>query len=150
MFKKELVDKFTPVPDGMMYDWWIAVVATCYGQIASVDEYLVHHRIHQQNSFFNTTRPQKKQLDLQDVLKMFATIEALTAASRKFLNNFIHHLNEHNKVAEGVFDFNFFRFLYRNGKILFGHKKRLLPRLNYLKNAVKYSRFNFNGKGITF
>jgi hypothetical protein len=134
----------------MMYDWWIAVIATCYGQIASVDEYLVHHRIHQQNSFFNTAKPQKKQLDLPEVLRLFSTIAALTPVSRKFLNDFIHHLTEHNKRPEGVFDFNFFLFLYRNGRIIFGHKKRILPQWNYLKYAMKYARFNFNAKGITF
>lgn len=150
MFKKELVNKFIPVPEGMMYDWWIAVIATCYGKIASVDEYLVHHRIHRQNSFFNTAKSQKEQLDLQDVLKLFSTIDVLTTESKKFLNNFLHLLTEHNKLAEGTFDFNFFRFLYKNGRVLFGHKKRLVPQFNYLKNALKFARFNFEGKGITF
>lgn len=150
MFKKYLVNKFVPIPAGMMYDWWIAVMGTCHGEIDSVDEYLVYHRIHKGNSFFNTANSQKKQLDLQEVFKLFTSIDALNPASKKFLGEFLHLLTQHNKIPEGTFDFNFFRFLCRNGRIIFGHKKRLLPQLNYLKNAVKYARFNFEGKGITF
>lgn len=150
MFRKELVDKIVPIPVGMMYDWWIAVMASCYGNIASVDEYLVHHRIHKENSFFNKNiQLKRKQLDLQNVLQLFNTIDALSAESKAFLQRFLRLLTEHNKKDKVFFDFKLFRFLYKNGEIIFGHKRRVYPRINYLKNAVKYARFNFNGKGIT-
>lgn len=149
MFKKELVNKVVPIPVEMMYDWWIAVMATCYGSIASVDEYLVHHRIHSENSFFNNNfQLKRKQLDLQDVLQLFNTIDALSSESKAFLQKFLRLLTEHNKKDKAFFNFKLFRFLYQNGEIIFGHKRRLFPALNYLKNALKYSKLNFNGKGI--
>ncbi len=149
MFRKELVPEVLPIPTGMMYDWWIAVIATCYGNISSVDEYLVHHRIHSENNFFNKNlQLKKKQLDLPDVLQLFTSINALSVESKAFLHEFLRLLIEHNKNEKG-FDVGLFRFLYKNGKIIFGHKRRLFPKINYLKNAVKYARFNFKGKGIT-
>lgn len=151
MFRKELIKKFLPIPEGMMYDWWIAINATCYGTIASVNEYHVHHRIHDENNFFNdAVRKKNKQLDLADVLKFFASIEDMSAANKSFLNKFLFLLTEHNKLNDGSFDRKFFSFLYKNGKIFFGHKRRWIPQWNYLKSAMKYARFNFNGKGITF
>ncbi len=150
MFRKHFVHKIIPIPAGMMYDWWIAVIATCYGNIASVDEYLVHHRIHNENNFFNKNMQlKKKQLDLQDVLQLFTSINALSAESKTFLREFLRLLTAHNQHEKRFFDFSLFRFLYQNGEIMFGHKRRLFPGINYLKNAVKYARFNFNGKGIT-
>lgn len=150
MFKKELVAKALPIPDGMMYDWWIAVMATCYGEIASVNEYLVHHRIHHDNNFFNDkNRAKKKQLDLQDVLEKFSTIDALNNKSRSFLTELITVVKSHNQKEKG-FDKRLFSFLFKNGKIIFGHKRRWIPQWNYLKSANKYARLNFTGKGITF
>lgn len=151
MFRKELVDKFLPIPNGMMYDWWIAVIATCYGKITSVNEFLVHHRIHAQNNFFNDdVRKKNKQIDLLDVLKLFTTIEVMSEENKSFLNKFLSLLEKHNEQNDGSFDRNFFSFLYKNGTIFFGHKRRWIPQWNYLKSAIKYARFNFKGKGITF
>lgn len=150
MFRRILVSKFIPIPNGMMYDWWIAVIATCYGNIASVDEYLVHHRIHADNIFFNKKDELKKaQPDMPDVLQLFASIDALNATSKTFLQQLIVLLKQHNGREKYLLDFKLLMFLYKNGAIIFGHKKRLLPHLNYFKNAVKFARFNFNNKGIS-
>lgn len=149
MVRKELVQKSFPLPDGMMYDWWLAVMATCYGTIASVDEYLVHHRIHEQNSFFNEKAPQKKQPDLPQFLEMFSEIKVLPPAAQVFLEEFRSLLRQHENVPAGALDKDLFRFLLKNSKIIFGHKKRWLPALHYLKSARKYARFDFRGKGIS-
>lgn len=148
MFKKNLIQKFLPIPDGMMYDWWIAVIATCYGNIASVNEYLVHHRIHSENSFFSTNT-KKKQLDLQDVLQIFTTIKVLNPDAKTFLTKFLELLIKHNKRQQTTFDSELFHFFYKNRKIIFGHKRRWFPQWNYFKSALKYAKQNFNGKGIT-
>ena len=151
MFKKDLKEKILPLPEGVMYDWWIAVVATCYGEIASVNKYLVHHRIHEENNFFNDkTNSKKKQTDLVDVLKIFSFNDALSPKSRSFLNAFLHHLIQHNKKQRTTLDYTFFSFLFKHRKIFFGHNRRWMPQWNYLKKSLKYARFNFTGKGITF
>lgn len=151
MFRKELVQKFLPIPKGMMYDWWIAVVATCYGRIASVNEYLVHHRIHSENSFFNKeNNAKKKQLDLPEVLQLFTALGCLPPETKSFLEKFSLLLANHQKKPNITFDPALFTFLFKNGKIIFGHKRRWLPQWNYLKSASKYARMDFTGKGITF
>ncbi len=149
MFKKELIPKFMPVPEGMMYDWWIAINATCYGTIASIDEFLVHHRIHDHNSFFTGKRQSIGQPDLIEFLGMFATIPVLHVKDRNFLSELIQQIKRHNHYHPGSFDKTFFKFLYKNGNILFGHKKRWIPLLNYFKSAMKYARMDYKGRGIS-
>ncbi len=149
MFKKELIPKLMPMPEGMMYDWWLAVVATTFGAIASVNEFLVHHRIHDQNSFFTQKPQKKKQPDLIDCLKMFIEIPGLRNNDRKFLIELIQQIDRHNSLKPGSFDRHFFSFLYKHAAILFGHKKRWIPKLNYLKSAFKFSKMDFRGRGIT-
>lgn len=150
MFRRELREKFLPIPDGVMYDWWIAVIATCYGNIASVDKYLVHHRIHSENSFFTKDgNVKKKQLDLEEVLKFFLTIDALSTEARAFLERFLKVLSAHNRKEKEGFDYSLFKFLLKNRKIIFGHNRRLLPEWKYFKSAFKYAKKNYNGKGIT-
>lgn len=147
MFRKKLVSKVVPIPSGMMYDWWIAVVATCYGKVVSVNDILVYHRIHGENSFFNSRSTVKKsQLDLPETLQLFTGIKELSSSSRAFLNEFLQLLKDHYKVKG--FDRELFKFLYKNGEIIFGHKRRLLQKINFLKNAFKYARFDFRGKGV--
>jgi glycosyltransferase involved in cell wall biosynthesis len=150
MFQRELKEKFLPVPDGMMYDWWIAVIATCYGNIASVNEYLVHHRIHSENSFFTKDRNvKKKQLDLEDVLRIFSTIDTLSPEAKTFLNELLMTLSPHNRKEKSGFDPNLFRFFYKNRKIIFGHNRRLIPEWKYFRSALKYAKKNYNNAGIT-
>jgi glycosyltransferase involved in cell wall biosynthesis len=150
MFRKDLVNKFVPIPSGMMYDWWIAVTATCHGSIASVNEFLVYHRIHSENSFFNKNAPsKKKELDLEDSLKLFVSMKELKGDAKSYLTEFLGHVTRHDKQQK-AFDFKFFLFLYKNRKIVFGHKKRLFSDLAYFKYAIKYARMNFKNKGVSF
>lgn len=150
MFKKEVLEQCLPIPDDMMYDWWIAVHATILGRVVSVDEYLVHHRIHAENNFFNDRAKRKRQLDIDEVLKLFKTIKAMPDYAKLFLNELEELIQNHQKNFVGKFDDKLFRFLYKNGKIVFGHKKRMIATWHYYKNARKYARFNFRDKGITF
>ncbi len=149
IFKKELVPQILPIPERMSYDWWIAVVATCYGSIAGVDEYLVHHRIHDHNNFFSAgAASKKKELDLDETLNLFARIPAINDEKKSYLHSILQLLKEH-KSNEG-FDPKLFRFLYRNRKVIFGHKRRMFAEFSYFKNSVKYARLDYTGKGISF
>ena len=148
VFKKELVPHIIPFPAGMSYDWWMAVVATCYGNIAAVDEYLVHHRIHSANNFFNKDATSKKrELDLVETLRLFRQIPALKEAHRLYLDRQISLLDAHEQKPG--FDWQLFRFLYANRHIIFGHKRRSLQELSYLKNAIKYAKMDYRGRGIS-
>lgn len=150
IFKRQLVDAFMPIPEGMMYDWWIAVTATCYGSIASVNEYLVHHRIHAHNSFFTKkVEGRKKESDLEEALQLFTKMDGLNKESRSFLYRLLNLLSDHNKKETVTFSYPFFKFLFRYRKIIFGHKRRLFPEWSYLKYAIRYAKTNYVGKGLS-
>ena len=147
-FSRDLVQHIVPIPNGMSYDWWITVVATCYGTIAGVDEYLVHHRIHATNNYFSKAAPsKKKELDIVDTLELFNKIPALKGNVKNYLQQQITLLRRHETVKG--FDWKLFKFLYANRHIVFGHKRRSLQELSYLKNSIKYAKLDYRGKGIS-
>lgn len=150
MFRKQLVSHIVPIPEGMSYDWWIAVVATCYGKVGPVDQFLVHHRIHGNNSFFSNTASKKRELDLDETLLLFATINALKPTDRIYLEKLIKLLADKQQNKPNRFYFPLFKFLFKYRKIIFGHKKRLIPEISYLKNSIKYAKMNYKGKGLSF
>ena len=147
-FSRELVQHIVPIPNGMSYDWWITVVATCYGTIAGVDEYLVHHRIHDTNNYFSKEAPsKKKELDIVETLELFNEIPALKSKAKNYLEQQISLLRRHETVKG--FDWMLFKFLYANRQIVFGHKRRKFQELSYLKNSIKYAKLDYRGKGIS-
>lgn len=149
LFRQSLVQHILPIPAGMSYDWWIAVVATCYGRVVSVEDYLVYHRIHGNNNYFSkTAASKKKELDLDATLRLFYTIPGLKPAVKIYLSTLLNLLEQ--KQQQPGFNRPFFFFLYRNRKTIFGHKRRLFPEISYLKNSIKYAKLDFKGKGITF
>jgi len=151
MFRKTLVDKLLPIPAGMSYDWWIAVVATCYGTVGGVHEFLVHHRIHAHNNFFSSVAASKKEeLDLEDTLRLFFTIPGMKPAYRAYLHQLLTLLSEKRALDSSRFYPPLFRFLYKHRKVIFGHKRRFMPEFSYFKNAVKYAKMNYKGKGLSF
>ena len=149
MFRKSLLIHIPPIPPGVMYDWWIAVVATCYGQIESVDKFLVYHRVHETNSFFKRTQAVKKnEPDMDETWKYFLGIPGLSEKSRFFLKQLLMLMEKHHSLKPGSLDMLLFRFLFKNRKIIFGHKKRTVPVFSYLKNSIKYAKLTYKGRGI--
>lgn len=150
IFRRRLLPHITTIPAGMSYDWWIAVTATTLGKVANVEEYLVHHRIHGNNNFFSNNAPsKKKELDLPDTLSIFLSIPTLSPDSRAYLEQFIKLIKEQTKEGDVRFNPALFAFLVKNRTIIFGHKRRALPLLSHIKNAVKYAKLNFKGKGMS-
>lgn len=137
LFKKELVAKIIPVPDAMFYDWWIGVVATCNGRIHSLQECLVYHRIHQTNSYFNKKRI-KTDADILHAWKLFATIKEMKNEYKAFLLRLIYLVDRRRK-KKPLFDIAMFFFLLKHSRLIFGHKKRKIPQITYLKYAILYS-----------
>ncbi|WP_164974321.1 glycosyltransferase family 2 protein [Filimonas effusa] len=151
IFRRSLVQYIVPIPDKMSYDWWISVVATCLGSVVSVGSFLVHHRIHESNNFFSSqAASKKKELDLYETLRLFSAIPALRKEDAHYLAELIPLLEQQSVTSDKpAFNWKLFRFLLKHSKDIFGHKRRLLPALSYLKNAIKYSKMSFKGRGIS-
>ncbi len=50
IFRRSLLERALPIPEGANYDWWLAFVAAQSGGIAYVDEPLVRFRQHEANA----------------------------------------------------------------------------------------------------
>lgn len=148
MFRRSLLQFVLPFPERMSYDWWIAVNATLHGYAHSVPEILVHHRIHENNSFFSSNKEvRKKEMDIDEILQLFTTIAQLRQADRPFLEKTLGLISAQTKDPP-TFNKALFNHLIQNREIFFGHKRRKLPIISHLKYAWKYANYNFRGKGI--
>ncbi|GAE26273.1 alpha-L-Rha alpha-1,3-L-rhamnosyltransferase [Halalkalibacter wakoensis JCM 9140] len=50
MVNRSLVEKALPIPkEAIMHDWWLAMVAACFGEVGVVEEPTIHYRQHQEN-----------------------------------------------------------------------------------------------------
>ncbi len=136
MFKKELLSQALPIPNNMYYDWWIAVIATTRGNIASVDKTLVHHRLHDNNAHF--TKNKKWAPRQYEIIDNILCLPVLKAEARLFaqkLNGLIKdQVRQKKKLSLPLF-----LFMFKNRQIIFGHKKRAFPIFSYLKNSLKYA-----------
>lgn len=142
LFRRSLIGEIKTFPEGMMYDWWTAVLGAVHGTVASVPEVLVYHRRHAQNNYFKRSKATGP--DLPQAIALLQQIKDLTPNQRNFLNGLVAALQQ---KKEG-FDLKLFRFLYRHRRTIFGHKRRRFPELSFLKAAIRYAKTEYRGKGI--
>lgn len=142
MFRKTLLPYILPLPDDVYYDWWIAIVATCYGSVSSVPEYLVQHRLHRNNAYFQKGKKSKKEdrLYLLNTLKAFSGIRQMEPVARRFLAELIQQISASVNTFNHKFDFKLFKFIHKNRWAIFGHKKRFFSEWSLLKASIKYSK----------
>lgn len=138
VFRKTLLANALPIPDNMYYDWWLAVQASAHGEICAVKKYLVHHRKHGENAFFSKNK-KKNPLTTLSRLRLFQQID-LGNESKKFLQEFIEQLTKRENFAKTGFDWTYFKFLFKNSQILFGHKKRISKTFTYFTDSIKFSK----------
>ncbi|WP_158542192.1 glycosyltransferase [Pedobacter chinensis] len=143
MFKHKLVDRIIPIPPNMFYDWWIGVVATCNGSINSSESFLVKYRIHDANSHINVPKAVKAaHIDHIEAWKCFLTIEEMKQDDKLFLKNLITVFDEHRKKKK-LFDHKLFSFLFKNRKIVFANRRRLVKDFLFLKFLFYYTIVKF-------
>ncbi len=147
MFRRVLLSHIIPVPGRMFYDWWIAVIATSLGKIVSVDEPLVHHRLHETNAHFTTAK--KKEPDHDEVIDYILGSSVLNTRTRVFAQQ-LNSLIKKRIASEKKFYRPLFLFLFKHRQVIFGHKKRFIPVFSYLKNAIKYAKAAYRDSGISF
>ena len=149
LFKRDLLEKIIPMPQGILYDLWISAIACCHGNIKSVNKALVYHRVHGKNFTLDQNSPSKKvELDLHEKLEALATIESMNPSHKVFLLQFLALIKKHNRSKYVVIDREMFSFLVRNRLLFFGHRKRVLPIISHIKHTFKLSKMNFVGKGL--
>lgn len=140
IFRKELLNYALPIPAGLYYDWWLAVVATCVGTIEATNKVLAFQRKHDSNvTLYNRTtnkQTRKEYLERRKALEEFVKINTMSDMAKAFSNELLDRL----KTLESKdFSWTLFMFLMNNAGVLFYYKNKKFPLFSYLKTAYRMS-----------
>lgn len=136
MINRRVVDKALPIPDGLMFDQWFALVASCKGSIEFIDRPLTLHRIHDTNSNNNQTariieknsrkslpKTQKFAAKREKTLRLIERVEpfefAMCDLDKQILSKYRRHIV---LSSNAVIDIPFFLFLIGVRHRIFSHK----------------------------
>ena len=124
MFKKELIPFIEPLPIAKIYyDWWVAFIASSYGNIVYFPEPLVYYRRHNaqvtnmsKNKEINPVKRliQKDSLKKESlnnqlvILNSFAGLKVIDAETKESLKIIIQHLSS---LLNGYFDKKLYEYL---------------------------------------
>lgn len=136
---RDLIDRALPIPDGMVYDNWFALVACCTANLEIVFDPLCLHRIHSSNAMNNpATRggsklKSRKELGiskqewvsvrmkrLAPVLNRLRSMEIHDKEFKAFVEMMADHLDDYENR---IFNFRFFLECLRYRSKLFRHLK---------------------------
>lgn len=140
IFRKELLKYSLPIPNGLYYDWWLAVVATCIGTIEASNKVLTYQRKHDSNvTLYNRTtnkQTRKEYLEKRKALEEFLKISFMPQKFKSFSEELLQKL----KTLEAKeFSWTLFMFLIKNAAVLFYYKNKKFPLFSYLKTAYRMS-----------
>lgn len=139
LIKKEFVFLVLPFTEGVMYDWWMAVVAAYNGGVQHYDEVLVYHRSHTSNVTVNSMNryslPEQRYLHKKLLIshsKKFAMAPNIPLAHKNFLIQYHNLLRE---SLEKTFHFPLFVFMLKNRHLLFNYKRRRIGIISHIKHS---------------
>lgn len=137
LIRKSLLLKAIPIPTGVYYDWWLAVVAMCNGSVQFIPEILVYQRAHNQNVTIQQLcekelRNQFRQM-LVKHLEVFSTVKGMVKYDVLFFQQLEYYWKQ--SLQRG-WSLGLFLFLLRHRYILFAYKKRKLPFISHLKHSL--------------
>jgi hypothetical protein len=113
LMNQALLHKALPVPaDAVMHDWWLSLVASCFGQLLFIDKSLVDYRQHGRNTLGARAHKQAdvsvrtfaKLLQFRQSPEAQGLFEQAAAQARAFQQRFdneltVHHLNHLRDVV---------------------------------------------------
>ncbi|MFT4202925.1 MAG: glycosyltransferase [Chitinophagaceae bacterium] len=117
-FKKRLLEHILPIPDGIVYDWWINVVVGINGKTLHVPEALMAYRLHAGSAYFSDVKKQiaNVTVPLRHALRHFDVLPNMSARDRYFVSHFLKYYERHTPQR---FDARLFLFLLRNRYFLY-------------------------------
>ena len=140
--KKSLIEKAFPFPSQVYYDWWLAVVACCYGNIRCIDRVLVYHRLHEHNvTVVEVQKPFYSQV--LSILPVFLEIPAMKEEHKSFGEVLLHRFSELEKKK---FSFSLFTFIWRHARIIFSFRRYAFPYPSYFKRAMRLASAGYVSK----
>lgn len=141
IIRRFLLQDALPIPKGVYYDWWLALVAMCNGGVQFVPEILVFQRSHSsnvtiQNHLGETELRRRFRIMLDEHLLHFKEIKQLTETDRQFFTRLyeLWHRSLTKKWNRPLFV-----FLWQNRQTLFFYKVRKLAFISQLKHCFLFS-----------
>ncbi len=110
LMNRALLQRALPVPrEAMMHDWWLSLVASCFGELIYVDASLVNYRQHQSNTLGakRYTRPGfnvetlRRLLQPRDRAEEQALLNARAEQAKAFLQRYERELGAAEREAVG-------------------------------------------------
>lgn len=141
LIKKSLLEKALPFPNGVFYDWWLAIIAMCVNQVQFVPEVLVYQRVHDQN-VTASRGPSEKELRnrfrvvLDQHLYSFREIVHLNNPDREFFEKLyqLWHASLHTRL-----NWRLFVFLCKNRRDIYYYKLRRISLISQIKHSFLFS-----------
>ena len=144
LLKKRLLDLSLPFRPGVIYDWWMGVVAACNGGVSYLPETLVYQRVHEKNVTISNdphaSKVQERAIYKKQVLQhlqYFSTAPNLQEPYKKFGVLFYKLWSDSFKYP---FYWPLFLFLIKNGEILLWYKKRKVGFFSQVKHSYLMTR----------
>ncbi len=146
MFRSTLRKKVFPIPENVMYDWWIAVTAAYNGGLQYLPEILVLHRVHDRNisidqvqrSLVESVIRHKKEAIKH--CEAFASVTNITGSHQQFALTFARLMRE--SLCKN-FHFSLYLFLLQHCEVIFYFRnKKWFAVPSYLKHSYRLSLGN--------
>jgi len=142
--RTDFIQSLLPFPDGLMYDWYAAAVATTKGGVTYLPETLVYQRVHDRNVSVGDGFHQKEENSKRRYMLMvyrhahaFSKIEGITTLDKTKLEAWTNLLS--GAVNQGQW-FACFCFIIKHRINFFWYKKRRFGLISHLKHAYRLSR----------
>lgn len=139
LIKKQLVPLILPFKEGVMYDWWTAVVAAYNGGVQHFNEVLVFHRSHAQNITVNVmdrfTKAEQRYLHKKLLItqsEKFLTALNIPPTHKDFLEEYLGLMKE---SLTKRFHIPLFLFILSNRRLLLHNKKRNISIISNIKHS---------------
>lgn len=140
LIRKSLLTLALPIPIGIYYDWWLAMVAMCNGSVQFLPEILVYQRAHDQNVTIQQLPEKELRKRFRQMLvkhlEAFSTVKGMKQADVLFFQQVEYYWKQ---SLERGWSLGLFFFLLRYRNILFAYKKRKLLFISQLKHSFLFA-----------
>jgi len=141
LIRKGLLLSAFPLPSGVYYDWWLAVVAMTRDRVQFLPDILVYRRVHDRNVTLpvNLSAAQQRRefrVTLVKHLYAFSQLSILSDEQADFFKQGYRYWYDslHRKI-----NFKLFNWLMYNREIVYCNKIRKFPLISQLKNSWIFS-----------
>jgi glycosyltransferase involved in cell wall biosynthesis len=141
LIRKKLLETAFPLPEGVYYDWWLAVVAMSNDRVQFLPDILVYRRVHDRNVTLpiHLSAAQQRhafRITLVQHLKAFSQLSTLSAEQADFFHQGYTYWKDslYRKMNKELFC-----WLMSNREVIYCNKIRTIPLISQLKNSWQFS-----------